>query len=145
MHRIWTAVALFATALLGSLFTESSKATAQGGSWRCIIASGGQMVYSKGGFSSFATCSAFCATNANIRALGGTPYIRWNCISGYGQIRTKFAQRGQPEWVMAVYRNGELIRTQIFATHQECDAACNAARLTLGTTCSCGPRRTYRF
>ncbi len=56
-------------------------ASAQGG-YRCVISSGGQMVYSRAGFKTYAECSSFCSTNALIRSSGGSYQITWRCPPG---------------------------------------------------------------
>lgn len=70
---------------------------------------------------------------------------RNGCLPGYrcyGELEMSQAER--TVWVMAIYRNGDLVRTAEFNSEGECRAQCDIERLTPRTTCICGPRRVYR-
>jgi hypothetical protein len=54
-----------------------------------------------------------------------------------------FAQDEQTVWVMAVYKDGDLVKTVTFHSEGACRAACDRER-GAGVTCLCGPRRIYR-
>lgn len=60
------------------------------------------------------------------------------------KMLTLFAQTERTIWVMAVYRDGDLVKTAEFASEGQCRAQCEVERLTPRTTCLCGPRRIYR-
>lgn len=66
-----------------------------------------------------------------------------SCYSVIAQARPQTEVDGVV-WIMAVYRNGDLVWAQTFNTLQACNAACAVEKALPRTTCLCGPRVIYK-